>query len=192
MTRSAMLRALPQLSPAPDDAALSAAGERARGGDVEAFAAVYRAHHPRVHALALRLARDGAWAEELTQEVFVAAWRALPSFRGESALSTWLHRLAVRVILRALRADARRAARLETAEAVERFAAEARRAMPETRLDLERAIAALPAGARTVLVLHDVFGWQLGEIAAAIGRSLGTVKSQLHRARKLVAEALGS
>ena len=170
--------------PAPDPAEMLVA--RARRGDSRAFEELYRLHHRRVYALALRMARDTSRAEEMTQEAFVRAWQALSSFRSESAFGTWLHSLAVRVILRQMRSDQRWEERRDMAG----YLSEVRRAMPETSLDLERAIASLPDRARTVLLLHDVEGYRYEEIAQRLGVALGTVKAQLHRARKLATEAL--
>jgi RNA polymerase sigma-70 factor, ECF subfamily len=158
---------------------------RARRGDARAFEELYRLHHRRVYALALRMTREPGRAEELTQDAFVEAWRALPSFRGESAFSTWLHGVAARVVLRQMRADRRWEEHNESV-----YLAEAQRAMPDTAIALERAIASLPDGARAVLVLHDVEGYKYEEIARLLGVALGTVKAQLHRARRLVMEAL--
>lgn len=158
---------------------------RAGRGDTRAFEELYRLHHRRVYALALRMTREPGRAEELTQDAFVEAWRALPSFRGESAFSTWLHGVAVRVVLRQRRTDRRWEERNEAI-----YLAETQRAMPDTTIALERAIASLPDGARAVLVLHDVEGYKYQEIARLLGVALGTVKAQLHRARRLVMEAL--
>ena len=178
--------AAPALIPEPDPSEMLAA--RARRGDSRAFEELYRLHHRRIHALALRMSRDPGLAEEMTQEAFVTAWGALPSFRGESAFGTWLHGLAVRVILRQMRTDRRWEERHEAV--ADSYLAEARRAMPETHLALERAIAMLPDGARAVLILHDVEGYKHEEIARLLGVAVGTVKAQLHRARRLVMETL--
>ena len=174
-----------QLEPADPTPAAEILVERARRGDARAFEELYRLHHGRVYALALRMTREPGRAEELTQDAFVEAWRALPSFRGESAFSTWLHGVAARVILRQMRTDRRWEERNEAV-----YLAEARRAMPDTTIALERAIASLPDGARAVLILHDVEGYKYEEIARLLGVALGTVKAQLHRARRLVMEAL--
>lgn len=162
---------------------------RAREGDSKAFEELYRAHHRRVYALALRMTGSPAPAEEVTQEAFVQAWEALPSFRGESAFGTWLHGIAVRVALRHGRTERRRKARVEADETALASATVGR--APETSLGLEKAVAALPHGARRVLVLHDVLGYRHEEVARLLGIAVGTVKAQLHRARKLVMEALG-
>lgn len=180
--------AAPAPLPEPDPSEMLAA--RARRGDSRAFEELYRLHHRRIYALALRMTRDPGRAEEMTQEAFVTAWGSLPSFRGESSFGTWLHGLAARVILRQMRSDRRWEERNEAAADLAGYLSEARRAMPETNLALERAIASLPGGARTVLVLHDVEGYKYEEIARLLGVALGTVKAQLHRARRLAMEAL--
>jgi RNA polymerase sigma-70 factor, ECF subfamily len=169
----------------PDsDAALAAAGDRT------AFERLYRRHVDRVFTLCARMAGDRTRAEELTQDVFVRAWEKLATFRGDSAFSTWLHRLAVNVVLGQRRTESRRWAKL-AAEDVEELELPARApSSPGDALDLERAIAALPAGARAVFVLHEVEGYGHQEIAELTGRAEGTSKALLHRARKLLREAL--
>jgi RNA polymerase sigma-70 factor (ECF subfamily) len=144
----------------------------------------------RVHALCRRLCGDRGRAEDLTQDVFVRAWQRLGTFRGESLFSSWLHRLAVNVVLGEERSRSRR---LDLARPAEDIAAlELGGPDPERTGsgDLERAIAALPPGAREVFVLHDVEGYRHEEIAEMTGRSAGTCKAQLHRARSLLREAL--
>jgi RNA polymerase sigma-70 factor, ECF subfamily len=163
---------------------------RSREGDARAFEEVYRRLLGRVYALCLRMSADPVRAEELTQDVFVRAWEKLDSFRGESRFSTWLHRLAVNLILQERRSDGRRGGREEPLGDPELLVAEAQRAMPGTRVDLERAIAGLPAGAREMLVLRDIEGYRYQEMAELRGVALGTVKAQIHRARKLLREAL--
>lgn len=158
--------------------------------DPLAFEAVYREHYRRVYALTLRMTADPQRAEELTQDVFVKVWQTLSTFRGESQLGTWIHTVAVRTTLQQIRTDNRRESRVTPVDDPGRYAAEARRAMPETRIDLERAIAKLPPGARTVLTLVDVEGYAYEDAARLLEVTVGTVKSQLHRARKLVMEAL--
>jgi RNA polymerase sigma-70 factor (ECF subfamily) len=160
---------------------------------IDDFEPFYRAHVRRVHALCLRMCGDRRRAEELTQDVFVRAWERRGSFRGASLAATWLHRLAVNVVLTGARTDRRRRARVETSDApdaVPGARAGTRPAAVGERLDLERAIAALPPGARTVFVLHDVEGYTHEEIARHTGTAPGTVRSQLHRARHLLMEAL--
>jgi RNA polymerase sigma factor (sigma-70 family) len=163
--------------------------ERARRGELGAFESLYRAHVGKVFALMRRLCRDVPMAEERTQEVFVRAFERLSSFRGDSAFSTWLHRLAVNVALEERRKTMRREARVTLADApIEPPTPPARGG--GLALDLERALDTLPEGARTVLVLHDVEGYSHEEIASLLDISVGTTKSQLHRARKLVREVL--
>ncbi len=163
---------------------------RAQSGDSDAFEGVYRAHVGRIHALCLRMSGDAQHAESLTQDVFVRAWEKLASFRGESRFSTWLHRLAINVILQDRRSRGRRQAREHSVEDLEQYATAVTQSMPGTKVDLERAIAGLPTGAREVLVLRDIQGFKYREIADLRGVSLGTVKAQIHRARNLVQEAL--
>lgn len=164
--------------------------ERAQSGDASAFGRLYERHLPRVYALCLRMLSDPAAAEEATQDAFIKAWDGLAKFQSRSAFGTWLHRITVNAVLSARRSDQRRSDRVSTEDDIAGFAAEAKQAMPETRLDLERAIAALPPGARDVLILHDIEGYKYREIAELTGVAVGTVKSQLSRARRLVREEL--
>jgi RNA polymerase sigma-70 factor, ECF subfamily len=164
---------------------------RARSGDADAFEVIYRENAGRVYALALRLAGgDAQAARELTQDVFIRAWRGLGSFRGESAFSSWLHRLAVNAMLENARKDKRRIARVLTMQEPETLHAFAATDSPDARMDLESAIALLPPGARMAFVLHDIEGYQHAEIAERLGVAVGTVKAQLHRAHKLLIKAL--
>lgn len=163
---------------------------RAQRGDVDAFEELYRAHVGRIHALCLRLAGDRRRAEELTQDVFVQAWRTLGSFRGESAFASWLHRLAVNAFLLEARGTRRREARVLAVESPEALERARRTGDPEARIDLERAIATLPRGARTALVLHEIEGYRHEEIARLTGVAVGTVRAQLHRARQLLMKRL--
>ena len=179
----------PRMQPQAGDA-LPDAGEdirRAQAGDVEAFERLYRGHVGRVHALALRLTADRARAAELTQDVFVRAWEKLSAFRADSTFASWLHRLTVNEMLQEARADRRRRARHLAAERPDI----APSAGSDARLDLERAIATLPPQARLVFVLHDVEGWRHDEIATLTGNAPGTLRAHLHRARRLLMEALG-
>jgi RNA polymerase sigma-70 factor (ECF subfamily) len=162
----------------------------AQKGDVDAFERLYRSHVGRVNALCLRLTGDRQAAEELMQDVFVRAWERLPAFRGESALSTWLHRVAVNAFLHQNRSAKRRGAHEETAEDFAELPAAMVSSDPGERMDLERAIARLPAGARTAFVMHDIEGYKHDEIAALSGIAPATVRAQLHRARRLLMEAL--
>lgn len=164
--------------------------ERAQGGDERAYRTLYQRSVGRVHALCLRMCGDGDRAEELTQDVFVKAWSGLGRFRGESKFSTWLHRVAVNVVLEDRRTSARRKGREVLTDTYERYDRAAVSAMPGTRVDLERAIAQLPDGAKEVLVLRDVHGYKYREVATMLGLAVGTVKAQVHRARKMVQETL--
>lgn len=156
----------------------------AANGDAAAFERVYRAHVPRVHGLARRMAGPEA-ADELTQDVFVRVWQKLGTFRGESAFGTWLHRLAVNVIVERFRTlGVRRDRYLADSEPVLEVTAAPVRARPDLAMDLDAAIARLPEGARTIFVLHDVEGYRHEEVATMLGISAGTSKSQLHRARQ--------
>ena len=170
--------------------------EAARAGDRHAFEALYTRHVGRVYAICLRLTANVQTAEELTQEAFVRAWQRLSSFRGDSAFATWLHRLAVNVVLDQQRAQHswfRRVVAID--DAMEVVASEQTRTVSNAdrladRHDLESAIRRLPLAARTVFVLHDVEGWQHDEIAARTGTAVGTSKAHLHRARQLLREWL--
>ncbi len=171
---------------------------KARRGDVAAFEALYRANSPRVYAVALRLTGNANDAGELTQDVFVHAWQHLTGFRGEAAFGSWLHRITVNSTFMRARGDRRRAAHIRThSDADERDLAsmeEGQGSVPAIdvaqAVDLERAIAALPPGARRVFVLHDVVGYRHEEIARLTGLAEGTLRAQLHRARRLLMEAL--
>ena len=164
---------------------------RAQAGDVDAFELLYREHSGRTYALCLRLVGgDANDATELLQDVFVRAWRKLDTFRGECAFSSWLHRLAVNTMLETARSERRRTARVLPMDDTSRLAGAARSSGIELRLDMEKAIASLPKGARLAFVLHDVEGYQHQEIAAQLSVSVGTVKAQLHRARRLLRERL--
>jgi RNA polymerase sigma-70 factor (ECF subfamily) len=165
--------------------------QRAQDGDLEAFRELYRENAGRVYAVCLRMAADAGRAEELTQEVFVRAWKKLGHFRGESAVASWLHRVAVNVVLESWRSEQRREARVQAAGDLSQLAGIPSPGLaPEERIDLERAIASLPPGARMVYVLHDVEGYRHREIAKLTGSAVGTSKAQLHRARRLLMEAL--
>ncbi|MBM4187953.1 MAG: sigma-70 family RNA polymerase sigma factor [Gemmatimonadetes bacterium] len=162
----------------------------AAAGDDRAFERLYRLHVGRIHALALRLAADSDDAERLTQDVFVRAWERLGSFRGDSAFGTWLHRLAVNLILSDRRSAWRRTRRVVPKADLEEEMAASLPVNVGDRLDLDAAIAMLPPGARTVFVLHDVEGYEHAEIAGLTGVAVGTSKAQLFRARRLLREVL--
>ncbi len=178
---------------AEDKAAALECIRRAQSGDVNAFEQLYREHSPRIYALCLRLkAGDSPDATELLQDVFVKAWRRLNTFRGDCAFASWLHRLAVNTMLESARSDGRRTARVLPMEDTSRLADAARSSGIELKMDMENAIATLPRGARLAFVLHDVEGYQHQEIAEQLGVTVGTVKAQLHRARRLLRERLES
>jgi RNA polymerase sigma-70 factor, ECF subfamily len=161
----------------------------AAGGDRRAFERIYRMHAGRVFSLCARMTSDRERAEELTQDVFVRAWDKLALFRGESAFSTWLHRLAVNVVLNDRKSGARERDRT-TDEDVDGMASRRAHSSVTERMDLETAIATLPPGARKIFVLHDVEGYKHEEIATMLGITAGGSKAQLHRARMLLREAL--
>jgi RNA polymerase sigma-70 factor, ECF subfamily len=178
---------------AEDKAAALERIRRAQTGDVDAFELLYREHSPRIYALCLRLkAGDKSDATELLQDVFIKAWRRLATFRGDCAFVSWLHRLAVNTMLENARSDQRRTARVLPMEDTSRLAGAARSSGVESRMDMESAIASLPKGARLAFVLHDVEGYQHQEIAEQLSVTVGTVKAQLHRARRLLRERLES
>lgn len=158
---------------------------RARDGDAAAFRSLYEMHHPQVHALTLRLTGDAADAEELTQEVFVAAWRSLPSYRGVGRFSTWLHGIAVRQSRHRWRGLLRRWRREEDL-ARQTYAREVAAAMPGAEVDVEKAITRLPERMRAALVLHAIYGYSQAETAGLMGIAEGTVKAHVHRARALL------
>lgn len=172
----------------------------AAAGDRTAFERLYRRHAARVYSLCLRMTGNVTRAEELTQDVFVRVWEKLPLFRGESAFTTWMHSLAINVVLSARKIEAldfgRRAEQgsdgddeMETWDAA---AGSDKVTFSGERIDLERAIARLPAGARRVFVLHDVEGYKHEELAGMLGITAGGSKAQLHRARLLLRKALMS
>jgi RNA polymerase sigma-70 factor (ECF subfamily) len=157
---------------------------RAAGGDPDAFERLYRATVDRVYALARRMAGEDV-AEDLTQEVYLRAWRKLGTFRGDASFATWLHRLAVNLILSRRETLRKREARHVQGEGLLETLA-ARVKVPGLRLDMEAAMGKLPEGARRVFVLYDVEGYSHEEIAGTLGISVGTSKSQLHRARMML------
>lgn len=174
----------------------SASGEielvrRAAQGDSESYEALYRSHVGRIHALCLRMARNQSEADDLTQETFIRVWQRLGSFRGESGFSTWLHRVAVNVVVSELRRRGRWRERMADEEAGANVAAPVAFS-PGGDLDLERAISALPPRARLVFLLHDLEGWKHSEIAEQAGLAVGTTKAHLHRARQLLRKELSS
>jgi len=173
----------------------------ALSGDEGAFERIYGENAGRVFALCCRMSGSRERASELTQDVFVHVWRQLAKWRGESALSTWIHRLTVNLVLSNARGEQRRlrhematteiGSEDDGAPAARDIVRSAPPADVVNAIDLERAIASLPPGARTVFVLHDVEGYQHDEIAKMTGTAEGTCRAQLHRARQLLMQALG-
>jgi len=157
----------------------------AAGGDPAAFERVYARHVARVHGLARRMA-GGDTADELTQDIFVRAWQKLGTFRGDASFGTWLHRLAVNVIIERFRSLGVQRDRLlaDGEDALQRMPSP--RSSGDFRMDFEAALECLPNAAREVFVLHDVEGYKHHEIGGLLGISPGTSKSQLHRARMLM------
>jgi RNA polymerase sigma-70 factor (ECF subfamily) len=183
----------------PQDDRLSEAEaiERAKSGDAEAFEVLYNLHKRRVYSLCLRMTANTAQAEDLTQEAFLQLFRKIATFRGESAFSTWLHRMAVNVVLMHLRKKGLPAVSLE--ETIETEEETTRKELGTLdpilagsiiRLQLQRAIEDLPPGYRRIFVLHDVEGYEHNEIAGMVGCSIGNSKSQLHKARMKLREFL--
>ena len=164
-----------------------ALAQRAAVGDLSAFEELYERHNRRVYSLCLRMTQNAAEAEDLAQEAFIQLFRKIGSFRGESAFTTWLHRLTVNQVLMHFR---KKGVRLEqTTDDGETpvqvvLGTQNPNQMPVVdRIALDRAIGQLPPGYRTVFVLHDVEGHEHEEIARLLGCSVGTSKSQLHKAR---------
>ncbi|HXC33557.1 MAG TPA: sigma-70 family RNA polymerase sigma factor [Verrucomicrobiae bacterium] len=171
----------------------------AQQGDAGAFEQIYRLHSRRVYALCLRMVGNTAEAEDLAQDAFLQLFRKIGTFRGESAFSTWLHRLAVNVVLMKLRKKTLPETSLEESTDPEDESSGPRREIgaPDLllsgsidRVHLERAIEQLPPGYRQVFVLHDVQGFEHNEIASLMECSIGNSKSQLHKARMRLRELL--
>jgi len=171
--------------------------EQAKQGDAQAFQALYDKHKRRVYSLCLRMTANTAEAEDLTQEAFLQLYRKIATFRGESAFSTWLHRLSVNVVLMQLRKKSLPVVSLEETTQGEEdtpkkdFGAEdLALAGSIDRLQLQKAVDDLPPGYRTIFVLHDIEGYEHNEIATMVGCSIGNSKSQLHKARMKLRDLL--
>jgi RNA polymerase sigma-70 factor (ECF subfamily) len=186
-------------APSPKSATEAEAIRLAQAGDAAAFEHLYQLHGRRVYALCLRMVGNPSDAEDLMQEAFLQLFRKIGTFRGESAFSTWLHRMTVNVVLMRLRKKTLPAASLEeTTEPDEETggprkdigAPDLRLSGAVDRVNLERSIEKLPPGYRTVFVLHDVQGFEHNEIAGIMGCSVGNSKSQLHKARTRLRELL--
>ena len=183
----------------PDSLTEAEAIRLAQLGNASAFEQLYQLHSRRVYALCLRMVGNPADAEDLMQEAFLQLFRKIGTFRGESAFSTWLHRMTVNVVLKRLRKKSLPAASLEeTTEPDEETggprkdigAPDLRLSGAVDRVNLERSIERLPPGYRMIFVLHDVQGYEHNEIADIMGCSVGNSKSQLHKARTRLRELL--
>jgi len=171
--------------------------ERAKQGNEAAFEALYNLHKRRVYSLCLRMVSNPAQAEDLAQEAFLQLFRKIGTFRGESAFSTWLHRMTVNVVLMNLRRKGLPLVSLEETLETDEETPRKELGAPDLkltgsidRLQLQRAIEKLPPGYKTVFVLHDVEGFEHNEIAEMVGCSIGNSKSQLHKARLKLRDAL--
>ncbi len=187
----------PQKGAPPKAASETQLIARAQQGDEQAFSALFEAHKRRVYSLCLRMTGNTAEAEDLTQEAFLQLFRKISTFRGESAFSTWLHRLSVNVVLMHLRKKGLQQVSLDEMdtsqeEPVKRdYRDDDRRLLGSVdRIRLTRAIAELPPGYRAVFILHDVEGYEHNEIAEIMKCSVGNSKSQLHKARMKLREWL--
>lgn len=165
--------------------------DRAVDGDFAAYERLYHRHVGRIYALCLRMTANPAAAEDLTQQAFIRGWERLDTFRGDSEFAAWLRRIAVNLVLSERRSQGRRSE--QAVDDVETVAiGRTPRPTPVGGIDLDRAIAGLPERARAVFVLHDVEGYKHNEIAKLLEIAVGTSKTQLHRARRLLREALRS
>jgi len=180
------------IAPQSDHALARAAGE----GDMTAFEELYKRHNRRVYSVCLRMTHNVSEAEDLTQEAFIQLFRKIGSFRGDSAFTTWLHRLTVNQVLMHFR---KKSVKLErTTEEGETpvqivHGSENPNKMPVLdRISLDRAVAKLPPGYRSVFLLHDVEGHEHEDIARMLGVAVGTSKSQLHKARMKLRRLLKS
>jgi RNA polymerase sigma-70 factor (ECF subfamily) len=179
---------MPGPSPSHDDAPIDDVVRSAQRGDVDAFERLYRRHAPPVYALCRRMAGDEREARELVQDVFVRAWERLASFRGQSALTTWLHRLAVNTVLEYFRSAKRDDLRF-TDEDVDLLGG----SFEETanaQIDLDAALVRLPHGARVAFILHDIEGYSHEEVAELTGTAPGTARAQAWRARRALLKLL--
>jgi len=191
--------ALPAFPCASEKLCEAEAIQRARNGDREVFEYLYRLHSRRVYAVCLRMVGNTAEAEDLTQETFLLLLRKIHTFRGESAFSTWLHRLAVNLVLMRLRKKSPPIVSIEAASdpddesaspSIDIGAPDLLLEGSIDRINLERCLKRLPAGYRAIFVWHDIQGYQHNEIAEIMGRSVGVSKSQLHKARTRLRELL--
>jgi RNA polymerase sigma-70 factor (ECF subfamily) len=183
----------------PDAASLKEAIRLAQQGDAAAFATIYQLHSRRVYALCLRMSGDPVEAEDLTQEAFLQLFRKIHTFRGESAFSSWMHRLTANIVL--MRFRKKRPAPISLEEMTrpddEKDRPTFEIGVPDLRLtglfdriNLHAALEQLPQGYKSMFLLHDVHGYEHNEIAGMLGCSVGNSKSQLHKARKRLRELL--
>jgi RNA polymerase sigma-70 factor, ECF subfamily len=164
---------------------------RAQRGDVDAFETLYRATAPRIFGLCLRMTADRQRATELLQDVFVRVWEALPSFRGDAAFASWTHRLTVNLVLEQSRRESRRETHTGgSSTAPDDITLPNAGGDMDLRMDLETAMASLTPGQRQVFVLHDVVGYRHTEIAEMTGLAPGTLRAQLHLARRTLMKVL--
>ena len=168
-----------------DEAALIG---RAQAADATAFEALYRTHVDKVYGLCLRMTGNPSEAEDCTQEAFIQGWNKLDKFRGDSAFSTWMHRIAVNAVLGRMRKSKREAARIEVAAELSGSPASVEDS--GHLRDLSDAVDRLPDGARHVFVLNGIYGYSHEEASNMLGIAVGTSKAQLHRARRLLAQQL--
>ena len=176
-----------EADPVPADAGDLDLCRLAASGNISAFEMIYERYHRRTYSLCLRMTSNQTEAEDLTQEVFVQLFRKIGSFRGDSAFSTWLHRLTVNQVLMHFRRRSVKNERTsedgEMPEQAVAGSANPNRMQVVDRIALKNAIAELPNGYRNVFVLHDIEGFEHEEVARLMGISVGTSKSQLHKAR---------
>ena len=161
---------------------------RAQRSDSKAFERLYRMHIDRVYGLCLRMTGNVSEAEDCAQEAFIQAWSKLDRFRGDSAFSTWLHRIAVNTVLGRIRKSKREQDRIQVAH--EQATSPVAVADTGELRDLAEAVDRLPQGARHVFVLHAVYGYSHEETGNMLDIAPGTSKAQLHRARRLLAQQL--
>src|ERR1700737_1279442 len=198
--KSPAAQTLPESKPRkPDSSALNETIHLAQQGDASAFETLYQLHSRRVYSLCLRMLNDPVEAEDLTQEAFLQLFRKIHTFRGESAFSSWLYRLTANVVLMRFRKkklvitslDETASGDNETSRpAIEIGVSDLRLAGLFDRVNLQKAIAQLPQGYRSMFILHDVHGYEHNEIANMLGCAIGNSKSQLHKARKRLREIL--
>ncbi len=200
MQQTAMTEEISHLDRCPQpDMTEREAIRQAQNGVAAAFEFLYRSHSKRVYHLCLRMIGNAAEAEDLTQEAFLQLFRKIHTFRGESAFSTWLHRLSVNIVLMRLRKNKLKEIPIEGGDDNEQLDRSPKEfGAPDLvltgsvdRVGIKRALAKLPPGCRKVFLLHDVLGCEHHEIAAKLGYSVGNSKSQLHKARMRLRKLLG-